>query len=115
ELATHKWINNTIEMLDDDALSQYANAFVGGFVGGAAFGAPAGLRGSTSDDRLFARVRDGLREGFNSLREKLPGLFDQVGEPVEDIQPPPNRGSGKRGSGKRASGTRAGAETPRAG
>jgi len=122
ELATHKWINNNVELLDDDALSQYANAFVGGFVGGAAFGAPAGLRGSTSDDRLFARVRDGLREGFDSLREKLPGLFGQVGEPVDDIQAPPNRGSGARaeaetprGSGTRASGTRAGAETSRAG
>lgn len=68
ELATHKWINDNVDMLDDDALSAYINAVVGGAVGGAAFGAPAGLRSANRED---PRLRESLGRGWEKVQEAL--------------------------------------------
>lgn len=68
ELATHKWINDNVDMLDDDALSAYINAVVGGAIGGAAFGAPAGIRSANRDD---PGLRESLGRGWEKVQAAL--------------------------------------------
>lgn len=70
EVATHKWVNDNVELLGDEALNQYVNAAVGGAVGGAVFGAPAGFRG-VADNNIRQRVSDGMRSNWETLSEKL--------------------------------------------
>lgn len=71
ELATHKWINDTVSLTDADAFSQYVNAAVGGAVGGAIFGAPAGLRGGGKDPNTRQRITDGLSRGWAKVQDQL--------------------------------------------
>lgn len=88
EVATHKWVNDNVDLLGDEALNQYVNAAVGGAVGGAIFGAPAGIRGNR-DEAARTRIRDGLTQGWNSVSEKMRRTVTPapaaapVSEPVE--------------------------------
>lgn len=88
EVATHKWVNDNVDLLGDEALNQYVNAAVGGAVGGAIFGAPAGIRGNR-DEAARTRIRDGLTQGWNSVSEKMrrtvtpAPVAAPVSEPVE--------------------------------
>lgn len=80
ELATHKWINDNVQLMDAEAVSQYVNAAIGGAVGGSIYGAPAGLRGGARNgEQTRSRLMEGLTKGLENVRAKM----GQAGQPME--------------------------------
>lgn len=84
ERATHKWVNDNIELTSPEALGEYMNAMVAGALVGGTLGAPAGLRGNP-------KVRDKVREAdrfFSRATGKMPA--DQIAP----AGPPPRETKG---------------------
>ena len=85
ELATHKWINDNVQLMDAKAIDQYVNAAVGGAVGGAIYGAPAGIRGGArGGEQTRSRLVEGLQKGLDKVRAKM----GDVGRPIEGTAAP---------------------------
>lgn len=80
EVATHKWINDNVDLVGPDALNQYVNAAVGGAVGGSIFGAPAGIRGGVPTEQ-----QPGVRERVSGAVRRF---TDKLGPPPDAAAPP---------------------------
>ena len=93
ERATHKWVNDNVEVIGPDAFSDYLNAAAAGVIGGGVFGAPAGLRGSSKDSPAIGRMREALTSVGDKLkagRTKLtpdPTPRPAAGEKVAEGEP----------------------------
>lgn len=78
ERLTHRWVNENIEVLGSDALSEYLNAGVAGFVTGAVFGAPAGMRRSAAQRE---KTRAMFRDAIQRIRRSVDNATPQAARP----------------------------------
>jgi hypothetical protein len=67
ERATHKWVNNNVDLLGPEAYSDYLNSAAGGFFAGGLFGAPSGIRGAGATSEGGGR----FRAAISRVAEKL--------------------------------------------
>lgn len=68
ERLTHKWVNDNVELLSDEAMTDYINAAAGGFIGGGVFGAPGGLRGAKLDSAAGKKYAESFRDWSGRFR-----------------------------------------------
>lgn len=71
ERLTHKWVNDNVELLSPDALSDYMNSAAMGFIGGGAFGAPAGIRGIKLESETGKQWANSFRDYLGKLRTPI--------------------------------------------
>jgi hypothetical protein len=68
EQATHKWVNDNVDLLGPDAVSDYINSAAMGFIGGGAFGAPGGIRGAKLSSDAGKKWAASFRDYTSKLR-----------------------------------------------